>query len=144
MFELYTDGSSTGKVGNGGWAFVLIQDSNVVVEKYGGAKDTTNNRMELSGVIEGLRHIYSSYSPNDHVLVYSDSQYVIKGITEWFTAWEKKIAKGKTIKNQDLWLELKTLSDLFTNINFEWIRGHDGNDQNERCDQLAKQGKLEV
>lgn len=144
MFELYADGSSTGKVGEGGWAFVLLKDGNVVLEKYSGEDDTTNNRMELLGVIEGLRYICQNFSSKELITVYSDSQYVVKGITEWFSKWELEIARGKEIKNQDLWVDLKSLSDLFSNLSFQWINGHSGITYNERCDYLAKKGKIEV
>lgn len=143
MLEVYTDGSSTGKVGEGGWAFVVLQDGQVVHEDSAGADDTTNNRMELSAMIEGLRYVYKQYT-NQSATFYSDSQYVVKGMTEWYPAWERKMAKGKTIKNQDLWLEYKQLYDLFVNIDIKWVKGHSGVIHNERCDVLAKQAKEDV
>lgn len=144
MLKLYADGSSTGKVGEGGWAFVILEGDKQVLELAGGALDTTNNRMELSGVIEGLRYIYSNYRSDTSITVYSDSQYVIRGITEWFPKWERGIEKGKKIKNQDLWIEYKQLVDLFTDIGFEWVKGHSGVESNERCDYLAKEAKLAI
>lgn len=140
-YQLFADGSSTGSVGEGGWGFVLVKDDIVIHEASGGALQTTNNRMELLGVIEGLRYVASTLSTNIQLEVYSDSQYVIKGLTEWFPTWEAKIARGKTIKNQDLWLDIKGMVDLFSNIELKWIRGHAGHVHNERCDHLAKTAK---
>lgn len=144
MLKLYTDGSSTGKVGEGGWAFVLLAHDKPIHESYGGADETTNNRMELSGVIEGLSYVYDRYPPSIELIIYCDSQYVVKGINEWYPKWEQAMSRGKQIKNQDLWVELKSLIDLFTNTKLKWIRGHSGVEHNERCDVLAKQGKLEI
>lgn len=148
LLDLYTDGSSTGKVGEGGWAYVLLQPgmSPEMIEDYGGEDSTTNNRMELMGAIEGLRKIYSLYSSQpDSVTVYSDSQYVVKGIMDWFpNKWQEEIARGKEIKNQDLWIILYDLVQLFNNIKFQWVEGHAGIEHNERCDYLAKKGKLEI
>lgn len=143
--DLYTDGSSIGKKGPGGWAFQLFKDGTLVVEEYGGEDNTTNNRMELMGVIRGLEYVYEQgYSGNYSLEVYSDSQYVVKGINEWYPAWEIKIAKGKEIKNQDLWLQLKSLVDLFPTLILTWVRGHVGIQGNEACDILAKKGKEEI
>lgn len=142
--EIYTDGSSTGKVGEGGWGFVILINGSFHYEDSGGALETTNNRMELQAAIEGLEAVYNSFSSESNVTVYSDSQYVTKGITEWYPNWEKKMAKGKQIKNQDLWINFKQLTDQFSSIKFEWVKGHSGIDYNERCDYLAKQAKQEI
>jgi ribonuclease HI len=142
--KLYTDGSSTGKIGEGGWAFVLLDPKLEPIEGFGGEDNTTNNRMELMGAIEGLKEIYRLYGSSPNITVYSDSQYVVKGISEWITQWLVKIERGKEIKNQDLWLILKGLVDLFDSIKFEWIRGHSNIIYNDRCDTLAKQAKLTV
>jgi len=142
--DLYTDGSSTGKVGEGGWGFVVLEDDRIVKESSGGADETTNNRMELQGVIEGLIFIKNKYPSNVFIRVYSDSQYVVKGINLWYPKWKEKIDRGKVIKNQDLWIDLKGIVDLFDNIELLWVRGHDGNVYNEKCDYLAKQAKLLV
>lgn len=140
---MYTDGSSTGKVGEGGWAFVVINNNQVIHEASGGADNTTNNRMELQAIISGLQYIFNTYG-DVRASFYSDSQYVVKGMTEWYASWEDKMAKGKTIKNQDLWLEYKQLYDLFNHIDVKWIRGHVGIIYNERCDYLAKQAKESI
>jgi ribonuclease HI len=141
IYKLFTDGSSTGSVGEGGWAFLVTLDDIIIHESSGGSLETTNNRMELLGVIEGLKYIASNLSTQVAVEVYSDSQYVVKGLTEWFPSWQEKMARGKTIKNQDLWLDAKAIMDLFSDIQLKWIRGHDGNVYNERCDALAKIAK---
>jgi len=141
---LYADGSSTGKVGEGGWSFVIVNSDRIICEAFGGEPNTTNNRMELLGIIEGLRYLHTTYPATINLTIYSDSQYAIKGIQDWFPQWELKIARGKVIKNQDLWLDYKQLIDLFPNCKLQWIRGHAGNVFNERCDTLAKQGKLKV
>lgn len=143
MIQIYADGSSTGKVGEGGWGFVALdQDEKVIHSGSGGDTITTNNRMELLGVIEGLIWAQKAYS-NQPVKVFSDSQYVVKGITEWYPKWEIKMQKGKQIKNQDLWIMLKSLVDLFTDLEFQWVRGHSNIEYNEICDKLAKAAKQE-
>lgn len=144
MIEIYTDGSSTGGVGAGGWAFLVVEEEVITYEEAGSADNTTNNRMELSGVIEGLRYARAHYDPDVLLRVFSDSQYVVKGIMEWYPSWEAKMARGKTIKNQDLWIDLKSLVDLFNNVELVWIRGHAGHEYNERCDVLAKTAKKVV
>ena len=144
FFELYTDGSSTGKVGEGGWAYVLLKSGVVLLEQYGGEDNTTNNRMELMGAIEGLRELYGAHGSNSDITVYSDSQYVVKGIMEWFPKWQEEINRGKEIKNQDLWIALNDLFQSFSSIKFKWVEGHAGIEHNERCDYLAKKGKLEI
>jgi ribonuclease HI len=144
MLECYADGSSNGKRGEGGWGFVVLQNNLVIEKQFGGEDDTTNNRMELLGAINCLKYIYNNHSTEVRIVLKSDSQYVIKGITEWFPGWEIKMAKGKEIINQDLWIEFKRLKDLFSDLHFEWVRGHIGIQYNEICDILAKQGKAQV
>jgi ribonuclease HI len=144
MIELYVDGSSTGKVGDGGWGFVVVIQQQVMHTAFGSATNTTNNRMELMAAIEGLRYVAASHSSTMPITLFSDSQYVVKGITEWFPKWKIDIDRGKEIKNQDLWLDYAQIVDYFTNIDFKWIRGHSGHIYNELCDQLAKQGKKAV
>ena len=142
--EIFTDGSSTGKVGEGGWAFVIINDDDCIYEASGGEDSTTNNRMELQAVIESLRYVYKHYPKNLDFTIYSDSQYVVKGINEWFPIWEDKISEGKEIKNQDLWTDCWSLVCEFPKLDLKWIRGHTGIKYNDRCDKLAKLAKLEV
>lgn len=131
---IYTDGSSRGNPGPGGWGSIVISEKEV--KELGGREDmTTNNRMELMAAIEGVRAV----DAGDSILVYSDSQYVIKGITEWIEGW---IAKGwrnsqkKAVLNRDLWL---MLLEVTQNKQIEWkfVRGHEDNTGNIRCDEIA-------
>jgi ribonuclease HI len=133
---LFTDGACSGNPGPGGWAYILRHPaSGKEVHKAGGEPDTTNNRMELTAVIEGLRAIKKP----SHVEIYSDSQYVLKGLEEWMADWKKrgwKTAAKKPVKNQELW---KTLDDLkqLHELSFHWIKGHNEHPENERCDAMA-------
>ena len=128
---LFSDGSALGNPGPGGYGAILRYGE---VEKIvrGGEKHTTNNRMELLGVIEGLRALKEPCN----VTIISDSSYVIKGINEWLEGWVKRnFAK---VKNPDLWLEYLEVSTPHR-IRGEWVRGHDGHPENERCDQIARE-----
>ncbi|MDX2130966.1 MAG: ribonuclease HI [Planctomycetota bacterium] len=134
--ELYTDGACSGNPGPGGWAFILRHPSSgAEIERSGGEAGTTNNRMELRAVIEGLRAL----TRPSRVDLYSDSQYVLKGLDEWMDAWKRrgwKTADKKPVKNQDLWEELDGLRGEHE-LAFHWIRGHAEHPENERCDALA-------
>jgi len=134
--ELYTDGACSGNPGPGGWAFVLRhRASGRELERAGAERLTTNNRMELLAVIEGL----SALREPSVVDLYSDSQYVLKGLEEWMEGWKRKgwrTAAKKPVKNQDLWQRLDELKSLH-DVRFHWIRGHEGHPENERCDALA-------
>ena len=131
LIEIYTDGSSRGNPGPGGYGIVLSYNSNEK-EISEGFRKTTNNRMELLAVIVALESLKTSKIP---VKVYSDSKYVIDSITKgWLKSWIQKDFKGK--KNKDLWLRYDKVSKGI-NISFEWVRGHAGNVKNERCDVLA-------
>ncbi|MDP3267027.1 MAG: ribonuclease HI [Sulfuricurvum sp.] len=128
---LFSDGSALGNPGPGGYGAILrYGDTEKIV--CGGESHTTNNRMELLGVIEGLRALKEPC----HVTVISDSSYVIKGINEWLEGWIKRnFAK---VKNPDLWqayIEVSTSHQIYG----EWVRGHNGHPENERCDQIARE-----
>jgi len=128
---LFSDGSALGNPGPGGYGAILRYGE---VEKIirGGEAHTTNNRMELLGVIEGLRALKEPCN----VTIISDSSYVIKGINEWLQGWVKRnFAK---VKNPDLWLEYLEVSTPHR-IYGEWVRGHNGHPENERCDQIARE-----
>ena len=136
---LYTDGACKGNPGPGGWAFVLEHPaSSKVSEGSGGSCRTTNNRMELLAVVSGLESLKTPC----RVRLVSDSQYVIKGLTEWMKGWKakgwKRREKGKLkpVKNEDLWKRLDALWQTHEGTT-EWVRGHTGHPQNERCDALA-------
>ena len=136
IVELYTDGACRGNPGIGGWG-VVLQTVLGESELSGVEKNTTNNRMELVAAIQGLAILTARSKIN----LYTDSQYVRNGITEWILNWknrEWKTASGKPVKNKDLWIEL----DLIRNqhlVDWHWVRGHDGNEGNERADALANQ-----
>lgn len=134
--ELYTDGACSGNPGPGGWAFILVHPaSGSQKEDFGAERETTNNRMELTAAIKGLEAL----TRRSRVELYSDSQYVLKGLREWMDSWKKrgwKTADKKPVKNQDLWEELDSLRAAHE-ITFHWIKGHNEHPQNERCDQLA-------
>jgi len=137
QLSIYTDGACRGNPGPGGWGAVLIyRDSQK--ELFGGADNTTNNRMELQAAIEGLRALKRGCE----LTLYTDSQYVRQGITDWIDGWKKrgwKTAAKKPVKNADLWqaLDLETQRH---SINWVWVKGHAGNEGNELADQLANRG----
>jgi len=129
---IYTDGSSRGNPGPGGFGVVLMYQSHRK-EISGGYKRTTNNRMELMAVIEGLKALKT---PDIPVVIYSDSQYVVNAISKgWLNNWIKTDFKGGK-KNKDLWVQYFNLSKRF-NIRMVWVKGHADNPFNNRCDQLA-------
>ena len=131
LIEIYTDGSSRGNPGPGGYGSVLSYNGNEK-EISEGFRKTTNNRMELLAVIVALESLKTTKIP---VKIYSDSKYVIDAITKgWLKTWIQKNFKGK--KNKDLWLRYDKISMKFQ-ITFEWVKGHAGNIKNERCDVLA-------
>lgn len=130
---VYCDGACRGNPGGpGGWG-AWIQTPTRAVEIYGGAPDTTNNRMELTAAIEALRWIVE---PSD-VTVFTDSQYVVKGMTEWRHGWVKK--NWKDVKNVELWKALIDAAQRHKAV-FKWVRGHNGHVGNERADALANEG----
>jgi ribonuclease HI len=134
--ELYTDGACSGNPGPGGWAFILRHPATgKEIEKFGAELDTTNNRMELIGAIEGL----AALKATSIVDMYSDSQYVLNGLKDWLKDWKArgwKTAAKKPVKNVDLWKKLDELASAHT-IRFHWVRGHSEHPENERADRLA-------
>ena len=143
MIHIYTDGGCSGNPGPGGWAYLMVmetfQGDKVLTEHSGTEEDTTNNRMELLGVIESLKALKNMDDVPNKAAIYTDSQYVQKGITEWIHKWKLnswRTSDKKPVKNQDLWICLDALTAEFT-INWVWVKGHAGNKYNERCDELA-------
>jgi len=135
--EAFTDGACRGNPGPGGWGVVLRSGAHER-ELSGGAPDTTNNRMELTAAIEALKALKRPCQ----VALYTDSQYVRKGITEWLPAWRARgwrTADKKPVKNQDLWMELAALAERH-DVEWHWVRGHAGHPENERADALANFG----
>lgn len=141
MLEIYTDGACRGNPGPGGWGAVLMYGDQRK-EIYGGEDNTTNNRMELLAAIKAL----ASLNRDCDVTLYTDSQYVRKGITEWIMNWKKRgwrTAAKKPVKNADLWQELDEQVSRH-NIHWVWVKGHAGNEGNELADQLANRGVDEL
>jgi len=134
---MYTDGACRGNPGPGGWG-VWLQYGDHEKELWGGATDTTNNRMELTAVIAGL----TALKRRCEVSLYTDSEYVRKGMTEWLPNWKRKgwkTAARKPVKNADLWQQLDALA-ADQKIDWHWVKGHSGDPGNERADELANRG----
>ena len=135
--DAYTDGACRGNPGPGGWG-VVLRASGVQKEMFGGEPSTTNNRMEMLAAITALE----SLKHPCEVRLYTDSQYVLKGMTEWLSGWKArgwKTADRKPVKNVDLWQRLEQASAAHR-VQWVWVRGHDGNPGNELADQLANRG----
>ncbi len=135
--EIYTDGACRGNPGPGGWGALLLAGRHRK-EMYGGEPDTTNNRMELTAVIEALNALKGSRS----VILHTDSKYVKDGIESWIENWKKrgwKTAAKKPVKNQDLWMALDEARARH-DIDWRWVKGHAGNEGNEEADRLANLG----
>ncbi len=141
--EIYTDGACKGNPGPGGWG-VLLKSGGVEKELFGGERETTNNRMEMLAVIMALE----SLKRPCHVVLHADSQYVLKGITEWLAGWKArgwKTAAKHPVKNVDLWQRLDALvAGAGHRIDWRWVKGHDGDPGNERADTLANRGVEQV
>ena len=137
--EIYTDGACKGNPGPGGWG-VLLRSGNTVKELHGGEPSTTNNRMELMAVIQALEALKRPCA----VTLYLDSQYVLKGITEWLPGWKAKgwkTASKQPVKNAELWQRLDDLLQKGGHVvDWRWVRGHTGDAGNERADALANLG----
>ena len=135
--EIFTDGACRGNPGPGGWGAIL-RSSGREREIYGSEPETTNNRMELTAAIRALEALRQRCK----ISLYTDSQYVSQGITEWLANWKKRswrTADRKPVKNQDLWMRLDELAAIH-DIEWHWVRGHDGHPENERADALANRG----
>jgi len=139
--ELYSDGACKGNPGPGGWG-VLLRYGKHEKRLYGGARETTNNRMELTAVIEGLKRLKRGC----RVRVVTDSQYVKNGITQWIHGWKRngwKTAAKQAVKNADLWQQLDREVSRHQ-IDWEWVKGHAGHPENELADSLANRGIEEL
>jgi len=134
---IHTDGACSGNPGPGGWGAIL-QYRDAEKELYGGERETTNNRMELTAAIEAL----SALKRDVPVDLYTDSKYLRDGITRWIHNWKRngwKTSSKKPVKNADLWQRLNELMS-FHRIEWHWVKGHVGHDLNERADELARMG----
>lgn len=135
--EIYTDGACKGNPGKGGWGALLVAGDKEK-ELFGGETETTNNRMELMAVIQALNALKRPCQ----ITLHTDSQYVLKGITEWIQGWKAKgwkTASKAPVKNVDLWQALDTARNAHE-IEWRWVRGHTGHPGNERADLLANRG----
>ena len=148
--KIFTDGGCSGNPGPGGWAFVMIQETfqgeQVIAKDTGGEKETTNNRMELTAVIMALRALKTMKNVPRQAAVYTDSQYVQKGISEWIHTWKRnawRTSDKKPVKNKDLWTELDLIASEFK-LKWEWVRGHAGNEYNEMCDAMTQKAIFEI
>lgn len=147
--EVYTDGSSLGNPGKGGWGVVMVKDGKIFHELGGFEKETTNNRMELMAVIETLKYLSTRQDlvQNAEVIIHADSAYVLGGVTTWIFNWEKngwKKADKKPVLNKDLWMELIALVRASTfKLSWQKVKGHAGVLHNERADEIATTCALE-
>lgn len=133
--EIFCDGACSGNPGPGGWGTIL-RSGGSEKELSGSESPTTNNRMELTAAIEGL----SALKRPCRVIITTDSQYLVKGMTEWMNGWLKRgwiNSKREPVLNRDLWERLNELVTVHT-VEWRWVRGHDGHAENERCDELAR------
>ncbi len=135
IIQMWTDGACSGNPGNGGWGVLIKLVDGNQIKLSGHEQYTTNNRMEMFAVIEGLKYL-KNYSS---VIIHTDSKYVLEGITNWITNWKQnnwKSSNKKDVKNKDLWIELDTLVNKFK-IEWKWVKGHSGNVENDIADLLA-------
>ena len=139
MIKIYTDGSCIGNPGPGGWAAIILNGDNQDIIS-GRKKNTTNNQMELMAAIKALVF----FSKKQKIRIYTDSNYVKEGITNWIKIWEKnnwKTANKKKVKNVELWIKLNTLSN-FHDIEWKWVKAHSGDPMNNMVDKLARKAAL--
>jgi len=139
VLNLYADGACSGNPGPGGWGFIVKNDT-LYYEASGAGINTTNNRMELIAVIRGLEYIAGTHPEIKIIKIYTDSQYVFLGITQWIHDWKRKGWKNsqkEPVKNRELWEKLDMLTQTLK-PEYNWIRGHNGHKENERCDELAR------
>ena len=142
MIKIYTDGSCLRNPGDGGWAAIIIIDGETK-EISGSERDTTNNRMELLAPINALKEMKQN-EQIEQIEIYTDSQYVKLGITDWINKWvlnNWKTSKKEDVKNKDLWIELYNLNETF-DVKWNWVKAHAGNTMNEKVDQLAKKAAI--
>ena len=132
---IYTDGACLGNPGPGGWAAVILGPERIEITGFDSA--TTNNRMELTAALEGLRAL----PEGAEVHLHTDSQYVRNGMHEWLARWKRngwRTADKKPVKNEDLWRALDEAATAHR-VHWHWVRGHNGDPENERCDELANE-----
>ena len=136
--KVYTDGACRGNPGPGGWGVYII-NGNQTEELYAGDPSTTNNKMEMQAAISALMHLENT---NLAIELYTDSNYLRQGITEWIYNWKKnnwRTSSKKPVANRELWIELDKLNSQM-NVNWNWVKGHAGDPGNEKADELANKG----
>ena len=139
MIKIYTDGSCIGNPGSGGWAAIILNGNKQDIIS-GRKKNTTNNQMELMAAIKALLFFFKKQK----IRIYTDSNYVKEGITNWIKIWKKnnwKTANKKKVKNVELWIKLNTLSN-FHDIEWKWVKAHSGDSMNNMVDKLARKAAL--
>ncbi len=138
MITIYTDGGCSGNPGPGGWAYCVSENGKIVYSKSGGDESTTNNKMELTAVINALKYVIDSGEKECSIL--TDSQYVKNGITQWINSWKKngwRTSNKSPVKNMEYWIELDLLCSKLDCF-FTWVKGHAGICGNEECDRLVR------
>ncbi|WP_103668813.1 ribonuclease HI [Pseudanabaena sp. BC1403] len=138
IISIHTDGACSKNPGPGGWGVVIHFSDGSTKELGGGIRETTNNQMELQGAIAALEFL-STHKQSTPVDLYTDSKYVLDGITKWIKGWKKngwKTKDNKPVKNQEFWQQLDPLNS--SNIRWHWVEGHSGDPDNERCDAIAR------
>jgi ribonuclease HI len=134
-YDVYTDGSCLGNPGPGGWGVVSVD-----FKLCDGQSNTTNNRMEMTAIVKALEE--SLRRDFLEVCIYTDSNYVKQGITQWIHKWKKngwKTSSGDDVKNKELWIEIDTLRDCMKEVQWKWVKAHNGNPLNEEADKLARE-----
>ena len=140
--KVYTDGACKGNPGPGGWG-VYIKFNNEEKDLYGGNHETTNNQMEMQAALEALKYLKDE---DEAIKLYTDSNYLRQGITDWIHKWKLnnwRTAAKKPVANRDLWIEISDLNEKM-NVEWNWVKGHAGDPGNERADQLANMGAENV
>tara|TARA_B100000941_G_scaffold288857_1_gene266629 strand:+ start:782 stop:1213 length:432 start_codon:yes stop_codon:yes gene_type:complete len=140
--KVYTDGACKGNPGPGGWG-VYIMFKNEEKDLYGGNPETTNNQMEMQAALEALKYLKDE---DEAIKLYTDSNYLRQGITDWIHKWKLnnwRTASKKPVANRDLWIEISDLNEKM-NVEWNWVKGHAGDPGNERADQLANMGAENV
>ena len=138
MITIYTDGGCSGNPGPGGWAFAVSENGKLVSTSSGGDAQTTNNKMELTAVINALR--FALDKGEREVTILTDSQYVKNGITQWIHSWKRngwRTSSKAPVKNVEYWVQLDSLNSSLS-VTWSWVKGHAGIEGNEECDRLVR------